>query len=94
MVKIVSWLLTVVGLGTFGCWIAVLIKQFRAKAIIWGILHILTFGLTGLIWGWLYLNSHGARKLIFLWTALIILQIVLIAYLIAAGQLVLVPTSN
>lgn len=94
MAKILSWLLTAVGLGTFGCWIAVVVKQLKNKAIIWGILNIVTFGIAGLIWGWLYLNTHGARKLIIIWTALILLQMLLIASLFWTGKLVLAPPAN
>jgi hypothetical protein len=66
-----------VGLGSFVCFIMVLIKQFQDAGPMHGIIGIVTCGLWTLIWGWMNSTRLGIKNLMMAWTGLIVLTIVL-----------------
>jgi hypothetical protein len=66
-----------VGLGSFVCFIMVLIKQFQDAGPMHGIIGIVTCGIWTLIWGWMNSTRLGIKNLMMAWTGLIVLGIVL-----------------
>ena len=69
-------LATLVGLGSLVCAIMVLIKLFKEKGVLHGILGIIC-GLYTFIWGRIESGRLGIKNLMLIWTGCIILQIIL-----------------
>lgn len=67
-----SALLTLVYIVSIVCWIMVLIKLFKAKGALHGILGIIC-GLYTFIWGWINHKSLAITKVMIAWTACFIL---------------------
>jgi hypothetical protein len=93
---ILGILAMIVGLGSFVCWILVLIKQFQNAGAVHGIIGIVTCGLWTLIWGWMNATKLNIQKLMLIWTVIIVVYIVL--YIVAGGammsQMQTVPTAT
>lgn len=68
-----------VGLGSFICFIIVLIKQFQNAGAIHGIIGIITCGIWTLIWGWMNATKLGIKNIMMIWTLLIIIYCILAA---------------
>ncbi|MEP6672642.1 MAG: hypothetical protein ABJF10_25990 [Chthoniobacter sp.] len=66
-----------VSLGSFVCFIMVLIKLFKEKGALHGILGILSCGLYPLIWGWIHNGRLGIKNIMIIWTVLIVVGIIL-----------------
>ena len=64
------------GLGSLVCFIMVLIKLFKEKGVLHGILGIIC-GLYTFIWGWIEAGRLGIKNIMLAWTALIVVEIVL-----------------
>ena len=69
-------LATLIGLGNLVCFIIVLIKLFKEKGVLHGILGIVC-GLYTFIWGWMESGRLGIKNIMLIWTALFVLSIVL-----------------
>lgn len=78
-------LFLIVCLGSFICWIMVLIKQFQNAGPVHGIIGIITCGIWTLIWGWMNAAKLNIQKLMMIWTVLIVIYIVL--YIAGAGAM-------
>lgn len=61
------------GLGSFICFIIVLIRQFREAGVVHGIIGIITCSIWTFIWGWMNSGKLGIRNIMLIWTALLIL---------------------
>lgn len=68
-------LLAVGGIGSFICFIIVLIKMFQNEKPLLGILGILC-GLWTFIWGWTKASTLGLKKIMMIWSACIVLSII------------------
>lgn len=68
-------LLGVAGLGSFICWIMVLIKMFQNDKPLIGILGFFC-GLWAYIWGWMNASKLGLKKIMMIWTACFIVTII------------------
>jgi len=69
-------LLALIGLlGNVVCAIMVLIKLFKEKGVLHGILGIIC-GLYTFIWGWIESGRLGIKNVMLAWTAFIVLQII------------------
>ena len=66
----------VLGLGSFICFIIVLIKQFQEGGVVHGIIGIITCGIWTFIWGWMNSSRLNIRNLMMAWTALWVLALV------------------
>ena len=62
-----------VGIGSFICWIMVLIRLVKAKGILHGILGICA--IYPFIWGWINANALGIKNIMLAWTACIVFAI-------------------
>ena len=72
------WILAMLcGLGSFICFIMVLIKQFQDAGAVHGIIGIITCGIWTFIWGWMNATRLNIRNLMLAWTVLILLNLVL-----------------
>ena len=69
-------LATLCWLGNIVCAIMVLIKLFKEKGVLHGILGIIC-GLYTFIWGWIESGRLGIKNLMLIWTAFLIAEIVL-----------------
>ena len=67
----------VAGLGSFICFIIVLIKQFQNGGLVHGIIGIITCGIWTFIWGWMNAGRLNMRNLMLAWTVLWILALAL-----------------
>ena len=67
----------IAGLGSFICFIIVLIKQFQNAGVVHGIIGIVTCGIWTFIWGWLNAGKLNLRNIMLIWTVLWILAIAL-----------------
>jgi hypothetical protein len=79
-----------VGIGSFVCWIMVVIKAFQnEESPLLGILCIVLCGLGAFVIGWIKNTEWRITQLMMIWTGLfvgsIVLQIVLMAVGAAAG---------
>ncbi len=72
-----SILALVLSIGSFICFIMVLIKQFQEGGVLHGIIGIITCGLWTLIWGWMNAGRLNIKNLMMIWTLLIIVCIIL-----------------
>jgi hypothetical protein len=68
-------LATLAGLGSLICAIIVIIKLFKEKGVLHGILGIIC-GLYTFIWGWIESGRLNIKNVMLIWTACIILQII------------------
>lgn len=66
----------IIGLASLIPFIMVLIKLFKEKGALHGILGILC-GLYTFIWGWMESGRLGIKNIMWIWTALIIVNIAL-----------------
>ena len=64
-----------IGLGSLVCFILVLIRLFKEKGVLHGILGILC-ALYTFIWGWIESGRLGIKNIMLIWTALIVVGIV------------------
>ena len=72
------WILAMLaGLGSFICFIMVLIKQFQDAGAVHGIIGIVTCGIWTFIWGWMNATRLNIKNLMLAWTVLILLNLVL-----------------
>ena len=55
-------------IGSLICWILVLIKLFKAKGVLHGILGIIC-GLYPFIWGWINAKTLDIKNIMIAWTA-------------------------
>ncbi|MDR3406756.1 MAG: hypothetical protein P4L99_29995 [Chthoniobacter sp.] len=76
---------TLIGLGSLVCFIMVLIKLFKDKGVLHGILGIIC-GLYTFIWGWINAGRLGIKNIMLAWTACIIVQIILGTMIAMAAQ--------
>lgn len=83
MGMLIGLLAMVAGLGSFVCFIIVLIKLFQTEGPLYGILGLIC-GLYTLIWGWMNADKQNIKNIMLIWTGLIVLSIVLN---VAAGAL-------
>ncbi len=67
-------LASLVGIGSLICWIMVLIRLFKAKGALHGILGIIC-GLYPFIWGWINVNALGIKNIMIAWTACFVLAV-------------------
>lgn len=74
MLGILAW---IVGLGSFICFIMVLIKQFQNGGVVHGIIGIITCGIWTLIWGWMNADKLNIKNLMMIWTPLYVGCIIL-----------------
>ena len=65
------------GLASFVCFIIVLIKLFKSKGALHGILGILSCGLYPFIWGWINAATLNIKNIMILWTVLWIVAAIL-----------------
>jgi hypothetical protein len=68
-------LATLAGLGSLVCFIIVVIKLFKEKGVLHGILGIIC-GLYTFIWGWIESGRLNIKNVMLGWTACIVLQII------------------
>jgi uncharacterized membrane protein YhhN len=61
-----------VGLGSFICFIMILIKQFQTAGAVHGIIGIITCGIWTFIWGWMNANNLNIKNIMMIWTLLIV----------------------
>jgi hypothetical protein len=61
-------ILSIGGIGSFICWIMILIKMFQNEKPLLGILGIFC-GLWAFIWGWMKSSSLGLKKTMMIWSA-------------------------
>jgi hypothetical protein len=83
MGMLIGLLAMVAGLGSFVCFIIVLIKLFQTEGPLYGILGLIC-GLYTLIWGWMNADKQNIKNIMLIWTGLLVLSIVLN---VAAGAL-------
>ena len=76
MTTLLSLLNVVFSLGSFVCFIIVLIKLFQAKGVLHGILGLIC-ALYTFIWGWLNVDRYGIRTVMLVWTGLFVISILL-----------------
>jgi hypothetical protein len=67
----------VAGLGSFICFIIVLIKQFQNAGVVHGIIGIITCGIWTFIWGWMNAGRLNLRNIMMIWTVLWLAALVL-----------------
>jgi hypothetical protein len=72
-----SILALVLSIGSFICFIMVLIKQFQEGGAVHGIIGIITCGIWTLIWGWMNAGRLNIKNLMMIWTLLIVVCIIL-----------------
>ena len=65
-----------VGLGSLVCFVMVVIKLFKEKGALHGILGILC-GIYTFIWGWMNAGRLGVKNIMLIWTVLIVVGVVL-----------------
>lgn len=63
-------------LGSFVCYVMVLIKLFPAEGPLKGILALIC-GLYAFVWGWMNAGRLGLKNIMLAWTACILLSMVL-----------------
>lgn len=68
-------ILAVGGIGSFACWIMILIKMFQNEKPLIGILGILC-GLWAFIWGWMKASTLGTKKLMMIWSVCFVMSII------------------
>jgi hypothetical protein len=66
---ILSLLGGIAGLGSFVCFVIVLIKLFQEKGVLHGILGIITCGIYPFIWGWINAGRLNVQTIMMVWTA-------------------------
>lgn len=62
------------GLGSFVCFVMVLIKMFQNEGALKGILGLIC-SIYAFIWGWMNADKLGIKNVMLGWTACIVLQI-------------------
>ena len=67
-------LASLVGIGSLICWVMVLIRLFKAKGALHGILGIIC-ALYPFIWGWINANALGIKNIMLAWTACFVIGI-------------------
>jgi hypothetical protein len=65
-----------VGLASLVCFVMVVIKLFKEKGALHGILGILC-GIYTFIWGWMNAGRLGVKNIMLIWTVLIVVGIIL-----------------
>ena len=65
------------GLASLVCFIIVLIKLFKAKGALHGILGILSCGLYPFIWGWMNATTLNIKNIMILWSILWVVAMIL-----------------
>jgi len=65
-----------VGLGSLVCFVMVVIKLFKEKGALHGILGILC-GLYTFIWGWMNAGRLGVKNIMLIWSVLIVVGVIL-----------------
>jgi hypothetical protein len=63
-------------LGSFICFVIVLIKLFQNEGALKGILGLIC-GIYTFIWGWLNANRVNIKTIMLIWTVLILLAIII-----------------
>jgi hypothetical protein len=76
-------LLNLMALGSFICFIVVLIKLFQTEGALHGILGLICSPYT-FIWGWINASKRDLRSIMLVWTILWLLAIV---FKVSGGQL-------
>jgi hypothetical protein len=71
---------SLISLGGLVCFVIVLIKLFKEKGVLHGILGIIC-GLYTFIWGWMESGRLGIKNIMLIWTALILVNVVLVIML-------------
>ena len=71
------FLLVLVELAIFVCFILVLIKQFQNAGPIHGIIGIITCTIWTFIWGWMNASALNIKNIMLAWTALWIICVVI-----------------
>lgn len=69
-------LASLIGLGNLVCFVLVVIKLFKEKGVLHGILGIIC-GLYTFIWGWMEAGRLGIKNIMLAWTALFVVSILL-----------------
>ena len=67
---------SLIGLGSLVCFIMVLIKLFKEKGALHGILGLIC-GLYTFIWGWIESGRLGIKNIMLIWTGLLVVNIIL-----------------
>lgn len=79
-------LASLLGIGWLICWIMVLMRLFKAKGALHGILGILSCGLYPFIWGWINVKALGIKNIMIAWTACWVLSVPLNVMSAASGM--------
>jgi hypothetical protein len=73
---ILTLLLAVVAIGSFVCWIMVLIRMFNSAGALQGVIGIIC-SIWAFIWGWMNAGKEGLKNVMMAWTVLLVLLIVI-----------------
>jgi len=84
MSTLLTLLTGLISIGTFVCFIIVLIKLFQIQGVLHGILGIIC-GLYTFIWGWIKSAELNIRNIMLIWTGLIVVNTIL-AFMVSAAQ--------
>jgi hypothetical protein len=76
MANVLYILAIVAGIGSLICWIMVLIKLFKEKGVLHGILGIIC-ALYPFIWGWMNVARLNIKNVMIIWSVCIVLGIIL-----------------
>lgn len=78
-------LVAVASIGSFVCFILVVIKQFQYGGPVQGIIGVVTCGIWTFIWGWMNAGKFSLQKTMMIWTALVIAYAAVVGLFVAAG---------
>ena len=71
------FLMVLVQLAIFVCFILVLIKQFQNAGPIHGIIGIITCTIWTFIWGWMNATNFNIKNIMLIWSLLIVICLVI-----------------
>jgi len=75
MATVLSILAILAGIGSFVCFIIVLIKLFQEKGVLHGILGIIC-SLYTFIWGWMEAGRLNIKNIMIIWSVCIVIYII------------------
>jgi hypothetical protein len=70
---VISLISLVIAIGSVVCWIMVLIRMFKVKGILHGILGLIC-ALYAFIWGWMVADEQGLKKIMIAWSIFVVLS--------------------
>ena len=90
MLTVIQWLILIIVVVSFGCFIFVAIPIFRQSVglgILYVIVAIVTLGIGALVWGWVKAKEYDLQKVVTIWTICVVLNLILgTATITAAGN--------